>query len=66
MYADDPSAGLNLTDDQKRRIEFARTDLIAARSADLAAMNDANLILQVERLRGRLHDVLRVLDEIAD
>lgn len=48
---------------QRSRVDFARTDLDDARAADLAAMSAASLILLVERLRGRLDDVLHLIDE---
>lgn len=54
----------SLTDMQKSRIDFARRDLETARSEDLAQLPPAGLILQVERLRGRLDDLLQVVDEI--
>ncbi|MFD0434757.1 hypothetical protein [Streptomyces chartreusis] len=54
-----------LTPTQQTAIDFARRDLTEARAADLASIDDARLILLVERLRGRLDDVLRVVDEVA-
>jgi hypothetical protein len=57
---------LPLTDLQRTRIDFARRDLEAARAADLGRLDAAGLILVVEKLRGRLHDVLTVVDEICD
>lgn len=59
-----PTPGHPLTDTQKTRIEFARRDLEYARSEDLAHLEAAGLILLVERLRGRLSDVLDVVDEV--
>lgn len=53
-----------LTDAQRSRIEFARRDLTDARAADLALLPVPTLILQVERLRSRLDDMLRLLDDI--
>jgi hypothetical protein len=49
---------------QQTTVDFARRDLAEARAADLAAIDDAQLILLVERLRGRLHQVLEVVDEV--
>lgn len=54
-----------LTDLQRTRIDFARRDLEYARSEDLAQLDDAGLILLIERLRGRLGDVLDLVDEIS-
>ncbi|MFC9637147.1 hypothetical protein ACFTZF_01185 [Streptomyces mirabilis] len=55
-----------LTDWQRAVVDFARQDLQRARREDLAAMEAASLILLVERLRGRLHGVLDLLDEITE
>lgn len=52
-----------LSDLQRSRIDFARRDLEYARSEDLAQLDAASLILMVERLRGRLGDVLDLVDE---
>lgn len=48
---------------QQTVIDFARRDLNEARAADLASIDEARLILLVERLRNRLDAVLDVLDE---
>ncbi|MET8475454.1 hypothetical protein ABZY90_19440 [Streptomyces sp. NPDC006422] len=56
----EPSA---LTTAQRCRLHFAELDLDDARCADLACLPAADLILLVERLRGRLDDVLRLVDE---
>lgn len=61
MHSDDPPP---LTDTQQSRLEFARRDLDEARAADLAALPASLLIVQIERLRGRLDDVLRLVDEL--
>lgn len=53
-----------LTDMQRSRIDFARRDLETARSEDLAQLPPAGLILQVEHLRGRLDDLLQLVDEL--
>lgn len=42
---------------------MARSDLLAAREADLGAMSAASLILLVERLRNRLDDTVRLIEE---
>lgn len=48
---------------QRARVSFARRDLNEARAADLADMSPAALILMIERLRGGLDDMLRLIDE---
>lgn len=53
-----------LTASQRGRIEFARRDLDEARAADLAELPPAALIFQVERLRGRLDDMLALINEM--
>jgi hypothetical protein len=53
-----------LTDSQQTRIAFARRDLESARADDLAQLPPEGLILRVERLRGRLDDMLHLIDEI--
>ncbi|MFD5002241.1 hypothetical protein ACFWMV_04965 [Streptomyces mutabilis] len=55
-----------LTDLQRTRIDFARRELDSARAEDLAQLDAAGLILMVERLRGRLGDVLDLIDEITE
>lgn len=55
-----------LTDAQRTTLDFARRDLDEARAADLAALSAASLIFLVERLRGRLDEVLAVLDNLDD
>lgn len=54
----------SLTDIQTSRIDYARRDLESARAAELTHLNQAGLILLVERLRMRLDDVLQLVDEI--
>lgn len=53
-----------LTELQRDRIRFARQDYENARAEDLARLPRAHLILLVERMRGRLGDVLDLADEI--
>ncbi|MET7441885.1 hypothetical protein ACFYQQ_01335 [Streptomyces sp. NPDC005496] len=53
-----------LTALQQTRIEYARRDLDYARSEDLAQLEAGGLILIIERLRGRLDDVLNLVCEI--
>jgi hypothetical protein len=60
----DPTQGRALTPTQATRIDFARRDLESARAEDLARLPPADLILIIERLRGRLDDTLHVVDEI--
>lgn len=55
-----------LTDTQRSRIDFARRDLEYARSEDLAQLEGGGLIILVERLRGRLDDMLNLVDEVWD
>lgn len=52
-----------LTESQQSRLEFAHRDLDEARAADLMEMDGAALVLQIERLRARLHDVLSLMEE---
>ncbi|MFF7947040.1 hypothetical protein [Streptomyces griseorubiginosus] len=58
-----PTTPGRLTEGQKTRIEFARHDLDHARSEDLSKLDAAGLILLVERLRGRLGDMLDLIAE---
>lgn len=57
--------GLVLTDLQRSRIDFARRDLESARAEDLGQLPQAGLILLVERMRGRLDDMLKLIEEAA-
>jgi hypothetical protein len=54
-----------LTHAQRARVDFARRDLEYARSEDLAQLEAAGLILLVERLRIRLDDTLRLIEELS-
>ncbi|MEV0115897.1 hypothetical protein AB0H77_22050 [Streptomyces sp. NPDC050844] len=56
----------HLTPAQASVIEFARADLARARITDLGALDSAGLLLQVERLRTRLDDVLGVIDDLVE
>ncbi|MGW3023228.1 hypothetical protein [Streptomyces sp. NPDC001221] len=53
-----------LTGLQASRLDFARRDLEYARAEDLAQLDDAGLILLVEKLRGRLDDILDLVNEV--
>lgn len=54
----------HLTDLQRARIDYARRDLEWTRAEDLAQLDAAGLILMIERLRGRLDDILQLVDEL--
>ncbi|MBW5420248.1 hypothetical protein GKQ77_01515 [Streptomyces sp. BG9H] len=54
-----------LSPSQASTIDFARRDLELVRAADLASLESTALLMQVERLKSRLDDVLHVVDEIA-
>lgn len=56
----------HLTNEQRARIDFARRDLETARAADLGALQADGLILVIERLRGRLGDMLDLITEACD
>lgn len=56
--------GRTLTNSQATRVDFARRDLETARAEDLAQLGAAGLILRIERLRGRLGDMLDLVDEL--
>lgn len=56
--------GRPLTPTQATRRDFARNDLESVRTGDLAQMQPAGLILIIERLRGRLDDMLHLVDEV--
>jgi hypothetical protein len=64
MHEDPLPAAARLTASQLTRIDFARHDWEKARAEDLARLDPASLILLVERLRGRLGDVLDLVNEI--
>lgn len=56
---------IRLTDEQATRVDFARRDLEYARSEDLAQLPGDGLILLIERLRGRLDDMLDLVTEVS-
>lgn len=57
---------VQLTGSQRTAVDIATRDLADARTADLAALPAPTLILLVERLRGRLDEMISVVEEIAD
>lgn len=59
-----PGPLTDLTDLQRTRIDFARRELESARADDLVQLPAEGLILRVERLRGRLDDMLGLIDEV--
>lgn len=59
----DPTQGSPLTPTQATIVDYARRELEAIRATNLAQLDDAELILTIERLRQRLDDTLQVIDE---
>ncbi|MFE2353492.1 hypothetical protein [Streptomyces parvulus] len=55
-----------LTELQRARVDYARRDLESFRAEDLTQLDAAGLIIMVERLRGRLGDVLDLVDEVIE
>lgn len=53
-----------VADLHRTRIDFARRDWEYARSEDLGQLDSAGLILLVEKLRGRLGEMLDFADEV--
>jgi hypothetical protein len=64
MTEQSPNPGAHLTDSQTTRMDGARRDLDYVRSEDMDRLDAAGLILLVERLRGRLDDMLHLLNEV--
>lgn len=58
------TTGPILTGQQKARIDYARGDFESTRAVDLAQLDAAGLILIIEKLRRRLDDTLRLIDEV--
>jgi hypothetical protein len=56
--------GRPLTPTQATRLDYARRDLDSARAEDLSQLAPAGLILIIERLRGRLDDMVNLVDEV--
>ncbi|MEU9198836.1 hypothetical protein [Streptomyces sp. NPDC048332] len=57
---------VQLTGPQRTALDFAARDLADARTADLVTLPAPSLILLVERLRGRLDEMIAVVEELAD
>lgn len=53
----------SLTPEQLAQVEYAREELMAARATDLSSLDSASSVMQIERLRARLDDVLRLIDD---
>ncbi|MFG3085148.1 hypothetical protein [Streptomyces parvulus] len=53
-----------LTEHERARLDYARRELESARAEDLEDLDAAGLIFMIERLRGRLSEVLDLVDEI--
>lgn len=64
MHEQPPAATRLLTEAQLAQIDYARRDLEVFRAEDLTQLGAAGLILMVERLRTRLHDILQLLADI--
>ena len=56
--------GRHLTPTQATRLDCARRDLDSARAEDLSQLAPAGLVLVIERLRGRLDDMVNLVDEV--
>jgi len=63
---DSASRRATLSTPQRHRLERTRMTLAAARVTDLAALGAAELIDLVERLRSRLDDAVRMIDETTE
>lgn len=55
-----------LTDLQAARLDYARRDWESARAEDLGQLEAASMILIIERLRGRLGDMLDLVTEVSN
>ncbi|MBT2401140.1 hypothetical protein [Streptomyces sp. ISL-100] len=69
MYDDSPPprpARPTLDRSQRGRLDYVRNHLQEARSVDLASLDPAALIMLVERLRGGLDDMVRLITETHD
>lgn len=56
----------SLTDIQAARLDYARRDWEYSRAELLGQLDEGGLILMVEKLRGRLGDMLDLVVEISD
>ena len=67
MHEQPPTSGQSeLTPMQADRLDYARRDLENFRATDLTQLDAAGLILIVERMRGRLGDMLDLVDELRE
>jgi hypothetical protein len=67
MHDQPPTPGQPpLTDLQASRVDFARRDWEYARAELLGQLDAGGLILLVEKLRGRLGDMLDLIAEVSD
>jgi hypothetical protein len=65
LHEPDPTPDRPPLDDmQADRLDYARRDLENFRATDLTQLDAAGLILIVERMRGRLGDMLDLVDEL--
>ena len=55
-----------LTEEQRARVDIARSTLTRARTLNLVALSPADLVSTVESLRASLHDTLQVVTELAE
>ena len=65
MHDQPPAPGHSLTDLQAARLDYARRDWEYARAEDLGQLDAGGLILLVEKLRGRLGDMLDLVAEVS-
>lgn len=52
-----------LTPEQHAQVEYARAELLAARATDLTTLDSSASVMQIERLRARLDDMIRLIDD---
>jgi len=57
---------LNLSEEQRARVNIAHSTLNRARTLNLAALSPAELVSTVESLRASLHDTLHVVSELTE
>ncbi|NEB92469.1 hypothetical protein [Streptomyces bauhiniae] len=61
-----PQPPLTLSPFQASRVNFARRDLDQTRAQDLAQLDGASLILLIDKLSGRLCDMLDIISETSN